>query len=95
MNQLCLALTQLVYTRIQTQMSDGGGLTTGGSAGHEVPGPSVCYTPPHRKRARDEDVVRSSPHRRRRLDTPTKHAIGCLQPVASPLVAVCDTSILR
>ena len=73
-----------------TYQTSGSGATAGGSAGHKVPGPSIRYTTPHGKRVRDEDVV-DSLHRRQRLDTPTKHDIGCLQPVASPIVAVRDT----
>ena len=60
-----------------------------GSTAVDLPGPSRSdYSArPYGKRARDEDEM-VSPHRRRRLDTPTKQAIGRLQPATSPLVAV-------
>ena len=51
--------------------------------------PEAC-TPP-RKQARIEGIRGSTPRRRRRIDTPTRHAIQRLQPAASPIVAVSDS----
>ena len=62
-----------------------------GLSGLEAPGPSDPRTPTRSKRVRYEDLSSSTEtpkSRRRKLDTPTRHAIGRLQPTASPLVAV-------
>ena len=44
---------------------------------------------PRSKRPLQDNTSCSPLSRRRRLDTPTRHAIGRLQPSSSPIVAVC------
>ena len=57
------------------------------SVTERVPEPSTLL--PLAKRPRTLEEAGSTPRRRRRrLDTPTRHAIGRLQPEQSPLVAV-------
>ena len=60
-----------------------------GLSGLEAPGPSDLSTPTRSERQYEElSSSTETPKGRRRLDTPTRHAIGCLQPAASTLVAV-------
>ena len=76
---------KMVADNLERSVSAGAVSLTG-----RAPRPSSPCTPSPAKRPLTAEEAGSTPRRkRRRLDTPTRRAIGRLQPAQSPLVAVC------